>query len=153
MYEDLNWLHPEPYITEWKIDHSHIDHYNHVNNVAYISRLEALAWEHSNHLGLHFSDYQALDRGMVIQRHNVKYHKPAFEHDTLACATWIAHCDQRLNLVRHFQFICTKHQHTVFTATTHFVCVALSTGMPKRMPESFKNAYGNASIDVDVAHV
>ena len=70
----LNWMLDAPYVQQWHIDDTHIDHYQHVNNVAYLSQLESLAWAHSNALGLQFADYQSLNRGMVIKRHELNYH-------------------------------------------------------------------------------
>ncbi|TKB02428.1 acyl-CoA thioesterase [Alteromonas portus] len=143
----LNWMLDNPYVQQWHIDESHIDHYQHVNNVAYLSQLESLAWAHSNALGLQFADYQALNRGMVIKRHELNYHLPTHLGDTLECATWIAHCDGKLTLKRQFQFICPKRNKTVFDAMTTFVCVSLDTGAPKRMPKQFVDIYGEACVD------
>ena len=143
---DLNWQLPTPFIQAWAIDDTVIDHYGHVNNVAYISQLERLAWAHSNALGLTIDQYKALDRGMAIRRHEVGYLLACHEGHTIACATWIVGCDKRLNLTRQFQFICTERQKTVFQARTEFVCIALSSGLPKRMPEVFSKTYGDALL-------
>ena len=145
----LPWMHDAPFIEQWHIDETHIDHYQHVNNVAYVTQLEKLAWAHSNALGLHFSDYQSLNRGMVIKRHELNYHLPTHLGDGLYCATWIVHCDSKLTLKRQFQFICPKRMKTVFDAVTTFVCVSLDTGAPKRMPAQFTEAYGKACIHVE----
>lgn len=145
----LPWMHDAPFIEQWHIDETHIDHYQHVNNVAYLTQLEKLAWAHSNALGLHFSDYQSLNRGMVIKRHELNYHLPTDLGDSLYCATWIVHCDSKLTLKRQFQFICPKRMKTVFDAVTTFVCVSLDTGAPKRMPAQFTEAYGKACIHVE----
>ncbi|WP_334020444.1 acyl-CoA thioesterase [Alteromonas sp. S015] len=142
----LNWMLDTPYVQQWHIDETHIDHYQHVNNVAYLSQLESLAWTHSNALGLQFADYQALNRGMVIKRHELNYHLPTHLGDRLECATWIVHCDSKLTLKRQFQFICPKRNKTVFDAITTFVCVSLDTGAPKRMPEQFVDIYGKACV-------
>lgn len=148
MYNHLPWQHANPFTQEWTIDASHLDHYNHVNNVAYLSKLESLAWAHSNALGLQFSNYQELDRGMVIRRHELNYHLPCHLDDTLVCATWIVGCDDKLSLTREFQYICARREQTVFTAKTEFICVSLSSGMPKRMPPLFREVYGNACLSV-----
>ena len=140
----LNWMLDAPYVQQWHIDETHIDHYQHVNNVAYLSQLESLAWAHSNALGLQFADYQSLNRGMVIKRHELNYHVPTHLGDALECATWIVHCDSKLTLKRQFQFICPKRNKTVFDAITTFVCVSLDTGAPKRMPKQFVDVYGKA---------
>ena len=96
----ISWMYPQPFVQQWQIDETHIDHYQHVNNVAYLSQLESLAWAHSNALGLQFADYQSLNRGMVIKRHELNYHLPTHLGDTLACATWIVFCDFKLTLKR-----------------------------------------------------
>jgi acyl-CoA thioester hydrolase len=141
----LPWKRDLPFVGSWHIQQEDIDHYEHVNNVAYISQLEALAWQHSNYLGLTMQEYKRLDRGMVIQQHIINYHLPSHLGDELACATWIISCDNKFRLSREFQFISMGSKKTVFTAQTHFVCVALSTGSPKRMPSEFVDIYGNAA--------
>ncbi|WP_026374686.1 acyl-CoA thioesterase [Aestuariibacter salexigens] len=142
----LNWQFPDPHIIEWRIAKQEIDHYNHVNNVAYVSMLEKLAWSHSNALGLTIDDYRALDRGMAISRHEIDYLAAALLDDVLLCATWIVQCDSRLKLSRRFQFIRQHDGATVLKARTDFVCIALSSGRPKRMPERFCDVYGSACI-------
>ncbi|GGW95038.1 acyl-CoA thioesterase [Alteromonas halophila] len=146
MSDSLPWRRPAPFTQTWQITQAHLDHYNHVNNVAYLSQLEKLAWAHSNALGLRFEDYQACDRAMVIRRHELEYLQPAHLDDTLICATWIIDCDNKLSLTRQFQFICTRREKTVFEAQTRFICVSLSTGVPKRMPQAFKTCYGAACV-------
>lgn len=140
------WRYPSPYTQPWHIKKHDIDHYQHVNNVAYLRNLESLAWAHSNALGLYFDDYKALNRGMVIQRHELDYKHPVHEGNTLTCGTWITHYDGKLTLQREFQFVCPTRGVTVFEAKTFFVCVSIATGQPKRMPEKFKTIYGNACI-------
>ena len=140
------WHHQNPFTTKWQIGRNDIDHYGHVNNVAYLAQLEKTAWAHTNALGLTIDDYRELDRAMVIRRHELNYLQACHEGDTLDCATWIIHCDSRLSLTREFQFICPRREKTVFSATTQFVCASLTTGMPKRMPAIFCDVYGKASI-------
>ncbi len=143
--KDLEWQIPHPYISDWTIKSEDIDHYYHTNNIAYLKRLESLAWEHSNTLGLNFEEYQRLDRAMVITKHDLNYHFATHLNDVIAVATWIVYCDKKFKLNRYFQFINTFSKKTVFTAKTEFVCVSLSTGTPKRMPLEFSEIYGNAN--------
>jgi acyl-CoA thioester hydrolase len=144
----LTWQLPEPFVSVWTIEPTHIDHYNHTNNVAYLSQVENLAWAHSKSLGLAFTDYQTLDRAMVIVQHNLSYHAPSHLADNLACATWIVACDKKFRLSRRFEFINLRTNKTVFSAKTDFVCVSLKDGVPKRMPEKFSQIYGDALIVV-----
>jgi acyl-CoA thioester hydrolase len=139
----LAWQRNLPFVSTWHIQEQHIDHYEHVNNVAYVSQLETLAWQHSNYLGLNMHKYKQLDRG--IQQHILNYQIASHLHDEIACATWIVACDNKLRLSREFQFISLRTQKTVFTAKTHFICVSLSTGAPKKMPNEFVEIYGNAA--------
>ena len=146
---DIDWMHPSPFVSEWHIEGEHIDHYNHVNNVAYVRQLEVVAWQHSNSLGLTIDEYQSIDRGMAISRHEIDYLASALLGDTLHCATWIVECDKRLKLARHFQFVRASDKTTMLKARTEFVCIALSSGKPKRMPERFSSVYGAACTGTD----
>jgi acyl-CoA thioester hydrolase len=140
------WLYPKPFVTPWKIEAEHIDHYQHVNNVAYVKQLEITAWAHANTLGLNIQQYQALNRGMVIRRHHINYLAAARLGDELACATWITACDEKLKLTRQFQFVRQGDKQTILTAKTDFVCIALSNGKPALMPKAFCDVYGPATI-------
>lgn len=146
--EHLNydWHLPAPHILTWHVEKTQIDHYNHVNNVAYVSKLEQVAWSHSNKLGLTIEQYQHLDRGMAISRHEIDYLAAALMGDTLLCATWIVECDKRLKLARRFQFIRENDGKTMLKAKTEFVCIGLSDGKPKRMPKPFSEIYGAARV-------
>ncbi|MBU2979755.1 thioesterase family protein [Alteromonas sp. C1M14] len=146
MTDFTDWARPSPFVRNWQIQHAHIDHYNHVNNVAYLAEMESLAWAHSNSLGLTFADYQACGKGMVIRRHELDYLLAAHEDDTLLCATWITECKNGITLTRQFQFVCAQRHKVVFAAKTQFVCVKLNTGSPTRMPNHFKQRYGAAVV-------
>lgn len=142
----MSWILPNPFLCRWQVLPEQIDHYQHANNVAYVSQLEVTAWAHSNHLGLSIEQYQALDRGMAISRHEINYLAAAHVNDLIDCATWIVECDNKLKLARQFQFIRRSDQQTLLTARTEFVCIALSSGKPKRMPDEFVGVYGPATI-------
>lgn len=142
----MSWQLPNPFICTWRVTPEQIDHYQHANNVTYVSQLEITAWAHSNHLGLSIEQYQALDRGMAISRHEINYLAAALVNDLIDCATWILECDNKLKLARQFQFIRRSDQKTLLTARTEFVCIALSTGKPKRMPNEFTQVYGPAAL-------
>ncbi|MBT1450965.1 thioesterase family protein [Glaciecola sp. XM2] len=146
-WNELDWKYAHPFIMLWNIHKDDIDHYKHANNTAYVKQLEKLAWAHSNHLGLSFSDYEEHDRAMVIQHHSLYYLAPSFEEEAIACATWITKCDKRFRLQREFQFISTTSHKTIFAATTDFVCVKLSSGTPKPMPQAFIDVYGAHVIE------
>ena len=142
----MPWQYPQPFTSLWTVTAEQIDHYQHANNVAYVRQLEITAWAHSKQLGLDIEQYQNLDRGMAISRHEINYLAAAYIHDSIDCATWIVECDGRLKLAREFQFIRRSDQRTLLTARTEFVCIALSTGNPKRMPKVFGDTYSQAVL-------
>jgi acyl-CoA thioester hydrolase len=142
----MSWHLPNPFLNTWQVSLEQIDHYQHANNVAYVSQLEAASWAHSNYLGLTIEQYRALDRGMAISRHEINYLAAAHVNDIIDCATWIVQCDNKLKLARQFQFIRRGDQQTLLTARTEFVCIALSSGKPKRMPKEFADIYGPATL-------
>lgn len=124
----------------------HIDHYGHVNNVAYIAQIEQLAWSHSMALGIYVENLRSVDRAMVVQSHNVRYLLPCHVNNDVLCATWITQIKKRLTLKRKFQYICEGRDKVVFEAETTFVCVALSSGKPARMPIWLYDIYNSACI-------
>lgn len=132
---------PQPFICQWAITDSVIDHYGHVNNVAYVKQIETTAWLHSNALGLSIEQYQAIDRGMAIRTHALQYHQPLHLGEQVQCATWITRCDGKATLTRQFEMYSEQKSAIVFSATTEFVCIALSSGKIRRMPDLFRNAY------------
>lgn len=149
-FSELNWMLPDPYVLVWKVEQIHIDHYQHINNVAYVAQLEKVAWSHSNQLGLDIDEYRRLDRGMAISRHIIDYLSAGHLGDEIACATWIVECDGRLKLARQFEFIRLKDGISLLKARTEFVCISLESGKPKRMPERYASVYGNAKTLVGI---
>lgn len=147
----MSWMLPNPFLCPWQVLPEQIDHYQHANNVAYVSQLEVTSWKHSNYLGLTIEQYQAIDRGLAISRHEINYLASAYLDDVIDCATWIIECDNKLKLARQFQFIRRADQKTLLTARTEFVCIALSSGKPSRMPAEFINVYGQAVVATTAA--
>lgn len=140
------WDLSEPHTLSMVVAAQDIDELGHANNAAYVRWLERCAWQHSQSLGLGLDDYRALDRAMVVLRHEIDYLAAAYLHDELTVATWIVHSDQRLRLNRHFQIIRNLDQLTLLRAESTFVCIELSTGRPRRMPPAFINGYGAALV-------
>ncbi len=137
---------PSPFVIDIQVEASSIDHYGHVNNAEYLRWIERASWTHSRQLGLSLDDYRALDRGMVVHRHELDYLAPAFEGDSLQLATWIVACDGRLTLTRRFQLCHVASARTLLRAQTRFACIELSSGRPKRMPPRFAEVYGGAVV-------
>lgn len=136
-----DWDFPEPHLVSVTVSSADIDIMGHTNNVVYLRWLEQLAWSHSNHLGLDWACYQQHDRAMVARRHELDYLGATFAGDELLLATWIIENDQRLSIRRAYQIIRQRDGATVLRGCTHWVCVEISSGKPKRMPENFVQGY------------
>ena len=117
------------------------DELGHVNNVIYLHWMEALAWHHSAQLGLKLEDFQRLNSAMVARRHEIDYLNACGSGERLWCATWLAPGGSRLRITRHYEIRHAATGRLVFQAQTDWVCVAIDTGRPKRMPPEFESVY------------
>jgi acyl-CoA thioester hydrolase len=138
------WDRNKPYTLAINVDETDIDELGHVNNAAYVRWLERCAWRHSESLGLGVAEYKALDRAMVVLRHEIDYLAAAYLGDEVVVATWIVESDNKLRLTRHFQILRASEKTTLLRARSNFVCIELSSGKARRMPAVFVETYGRA---------
>lgn len=134
-----------PFVQTVRVEAADLDRFGHTNNVVYLSWLERVAWAHSRSLGLDFPDYERLGCGCVARRHELDYLAPTFAGEELALATWIAENDGRLSMWRGYQVIRAGDGRTVLRGRTHWVCVDLASGKPRRQPPEFLLAYKPAT--------
>ncbi|BFM10206.1 thioesterase family protein [Simiduia litorea] len=137
---------PRPFTQPLVVEVSHIDGLNHANNAVYVQWCEAIAWAHSEALGLSISDYRQLDRAMAIHKAEYDYLKPALLAEHLTLATWLTSSDGKLNMTRQFQLI--RGQETLMRGQWRLVCIEMSSGRARRMPPAFLQAYEPALVEV-----
>src|SRR5699024_5195321 len=135
------WDVAAPHVVDMTVQCDHIDHMGHVNNAVYLQFMEQTAWAHTRALGLTWASYQELDAACVVRRHELDYLAAAFAGDQVQVATWISGNDGRLNLWRGYQIRRVDDGKMLLRGHTHFVCVRLSNGRPRRMPQAFIDAY------------
>jgi acyl-CoA thioester hydrolase len=140
------WDFPKPFLLEVTAQPQQIDGLNHVNNAVYVDWCEQAAWQHSEFLGLSIDDYQHLDRAMAITRAEYNYIQSAYLDDQLTLATWLTN-HKKISMRRQFQLIRNKDQVTLLRAEWDIVCIEISTGKPKKMPEVFNRLYGDAVVN------
>ncbi|MFC6477242.1 acyl-CoA thioesterase [Pseudomonas asuensis] len=140
----MSWDRENPFVMSLQVSVSDIDALGHANNAVYVSWLEQCAWQHSNSLGLGVDEFHRLDRAMAVVRHEIDYLASAFKGDELLLGTWLTDWDKRLRMTRQFQLVRPSDGLTVLRAITTFVCIELSSGKPRRMPEAFIRGYGQA---------
>lgn len=140
-WDSSSWDYPQPFISRIIVADDVIDRMGHANNTAYVQWFEVAAWAHTEALGLGWEVYQRLNRGFVARETRIQYLRPALAGETLLVATWIARNDQRLSMTRHYQIVREQDGETLVRGDTDWVCVALDSGKPKRMPEEFVRGY------------
>jgi acyl-CoA thioester hydrolase len=142
----VNWDHPQPFTVTLRVSDSDIDALGHANNTGYVRWMEQCAWQHSAALGLDIAAYHALDRAMVVLKHEINYLAAAFADEELIVGTWIISSDSKLRLTRHFQIIRPSDDVTLLRARSEYACMEISSGKPKRMPPAFIEAYGKGVL-------
>ncbi|MFK4130779.1 acyl-CoA thioesterase [Pseudomonas luteola] len=143
----MNWELENPFVISLQVSMTDIDALGHANNAVYVAWLEQCAWQHSSSLGLDVDEFHRLDRAMAVVRHEIDYLASAFEGDQLLLGTWLTDWDRRLRMTRRFQLVRPSDGMTLLRAFTTFVCIELSSGKPRRMPEAFIQGYGQALPD------
>lgn len=141
MTDTISWDVPAPHVERVTVGAEHLDAFGHTNNVVYLQWLEKVAWSHSISLGLGFDAYERLGAGCVARRHELDYLGATFAGDELLLGTWIHECDAKFTMWRAYQIVRAGDGKTVMRARTHWVCIDLKSGRPKRMPAEFVAAY------------
>ena len=127
----INWDLPNVHELTVTVPAEAIDVMGHVNNTEYLRFMEQIAWHHTTELGL----------GMVARHTEVDYLAPAFEGENLKIGTWIVHNDERISITRRYQIVRESDGLTLLRGRTRWVCVALDSGKPRRMPPEFLKGY------------
>lgn len=134
-----------PFVQPVVVQPADIDEFGHTNNVVYLSWLERVAWAHSVHLGLGMDAYRRIGCGCVARKHELEYLAATFAGEELLLGTWVHENDERISMWRGYQILRPKDGRTVMRARTHWVCVDLKSGKPRRMPQEFVQAYRPAA--------
>ncbi|HEX8788530.1 MAG TPA: thioesterase family protein [Telluria sp.] len=137
----MDWDYPNPFTLARAPEAADIDGLNHTNNAVYVRWCEQAGWAHSEALGLALSDYQQLDRAMAIRRGEYDYILPTVQGEALVLGTWLVAGDGKLAMERRFQLIRERDGATVLRGRWDLVCIELSSGRPRRMPQAFIDAY------------
>lgn len=142
----MDWDLPQPFTQALRPQPGHIDGLNHTNNAVYVQWCEQVAWAHSEALGLSLDDYRRLDRAMAIRHGSYDYLLPTLLGEDLTLATWLSASDGKLTMERRFQLKRERDGATVLRGRWELVCIELSSGRARRMPEDFCNIYGAAVV-------
>lgn len=142
------WDYHRPFTIQTKVKPEDIDGLSHTNNTVYVKWCEQVAWAHSVSLGLDLEVYRALDRAMAITHAEYTYLCASHQEQEVCLATWLVEWDKKLSMKRHFQIVRIEDGVTLARGRVQFVCIELSTGRPRRMPQEFVQGYGSAVIEL-----
>jgi len=135
------WDVVDPFVQAVTVQRADIDDFGHTNNVVYLQWLERVAWAHSASLGLDMDGYRRLNTGCVARKHELEYLAATFAGEELLLGTWSNENDGKLSMWRAYQIVRPKDGKTVLRGRTHWVCVDMKTGKPRRMPPEFVASY------------
>ncbi len=139
--EDHGWPVTPGYVGAVTAMASHIDEFNHVNNLVYPQWALEAAWHHSTRLGYPFSKIKEGGIGFVIARQEFDYLGAVLEGDEVLVATWISSNDRRLRMTRNYEMRLAKTNKPVFRGQTFFITIEMKSGKACRMPKEFIEAY------------
>lgn len=142
----LTWDFPTPHLLPVSPNAQDIDGLNHTNNAVYVQWCETIAWSHSAALGLDLDRYRELNRAMAIRHAEYDYLLPSQLGDRLLLATWLVASDGKLTIERRFQLIRPADGATILRGRWQLVCIEMSSGRPRRMPEAFCTGYLGALV-------
>lgn len=142
----MTWDYANPYTLAVAPQQADIDGLNHTNNAVYVHWCERIGWAHSIALGMDLAAWQALDRAWVIRHAEYDYTLPTLRGEALTLGTWLTQCDGKLTMERRFQLVRDADGQTVLRGRWSLVCVEISSGRARRMPEAFARAYGPAVV-------
>ncbi|GAB5414027.1 MAG: thioesterase family protein [Congregibacter sp.] len=143
------WDYPDPFVRRTQVSAADVDALGHTNNTIYVRWCEEVSWEHSAALGLTVDSYHELDRAMAVVEGRYRYLQASYLDEEIDTATWIIHWDRRLTMTRHFQIRRVNDGVTLLRGETRFACIEISTGKPRRLPQSFIEGYGPAILGID----
>lgn len=141
--QDPAWDRPDPFAIDVVVEPGQIDALGHTNNVHYLAWLQDCAWAHSNARGVDEARMVEIDRAMAVRETSMTYLAATFAGDRLWVGDWITACDGRLRAQRTFQIVREGDGATVLRAQIDYVCIAISSGRPSRMPQTFARAYAD----------
>jgi len=140
---DLPWDLADPFVVSIAVAPEQIDALGHTNNVHYLGWLQDCAWAHSNARGVDAELMVTLGLAMAVRETRMTYVGATHAGDLLHIGDWITACDGRLRAQRSFQIIRESDRATVMRAVIDYVCIAIVSGRPTRMPAEFVSAYAD----------
>lgn len=135
------WDLPDVFSIELEVADAECDRLGHANNASYLQWCERVAWAHAEAVGAGFELWQREGRAMAVQRAHLSYEAPCGSGARLVAGNWLVRNDGRVRATRRFQIRLASSGVTLLRGEIDYVCIDLRSGRPRRMPESFRDAY------------
>ena len=111
-----------------------IDRLGHVNNLVYMSWLQAAALAHSAAQGWTAERYEQMGCGWVVRAHQIKYLQPAYVGESIVVRTWVADM-KKVASTRRYRVLRAADQALLASAMTEWAFVDYTSGTLKRIPD------------------
>ena len=144
MDQPIKWLLPNAFIEQIEVKPEDTDRLGHTNNVSYLRWLEAIAWDHVEHLDCGWQVNERLGKAMAITRTEMNYHSASYENELLILGTWITQSDYRFTSERLFQLFRLSDTKLLLSAKMQFACIDLKSGRASKMPVELIDAHKKA---------
>lgn len=120
-----------------------IDELGHVSNLVYVRWVQDVAQAHSTAVGWDSAAYRDHGAVFVVRRHEIDYVQPVFAGEALTATTWIewskaVSSERRTEIARDGQ--------VVARASTLWAFVDMSTGKPRKIPDTIRGAFGMLAV-------
>jgi len=129
-----------------KVNASHIDRLNHVNNEVYLKWLLEAASAHSSSLGYGMERYLKEGACFVVRRHEIEYLASAYLDEELVVETWIKDIAGARS-TRGYRIKRVKDQKELITAQTLWVYISMKTGRPLEIPAHMIQDFQQALLE------
>lgn len=136
-----SWDLPDVFAIELEVADPECDRLGHANNASYLQWCERVAWAHAEAVEAGFELWQRERRAMAVRRVHLSYEAPCRRGDRLFAGNWLVRNDGRVRATRRFQVRLASSGATLLRGEIDYVCIDLENGRPRRMPQSFRDAY------------
>lgn len=126
---------PIRYHIQIRVQESHLDELQHVNNVEYFHFLQEVAIAHWNAI----APKEAIEElRWVVRKHLIEYLKPAHLHDELTVETWVEEFSSVTSL-RKYQI--RRDKDVLVNAETLWIALDTKTMKPKRVDKTIASLF------------
>lgn len=115
-----------------------IDENGHVNNVAYLQWMQAIAVEHYTSIG--GIEAQGRNATWWVREHRVEYLLPAFKGEEIEIRTWVENV-RRVRSLRKYEFVRKSDGRLLVKGETDWVFVDSKSGRPIPIPEEVSRVF------------